>query len=922
MRIALISLLTLSTAVACSDTERPLVTAPESLTLDVDELSFGAVFVGGHFIKRVTMKNGGATPANVNATELPPGYSVRPSEFSLAPQETRTLEVVFAPLELGPSSGVIVFRPAIGSATAKLAVDATGAPRAITIDELIDFGELPIGETKTLSVSIRSETDGPLDIQVELGGSDAFVRVRERIDLPPRGEARLELSFAPKLRGSQQGLLTLLLCQGCPRTQVELRGTAQGLSLRASSSPLYFGSVAPGLIRTASVAIVNDGDLPVELAPPELVPDLEDGAFELVGADGFPGRLEVGESASLDLSFAPAALGTRGGRLILRDLQGGEILGVPIDAKGGGPLLELSSTNLDFGARPVGLGLSVTIILANVLEPGTVELVAAGIAGPGAASFVVRTPTLPFGVGALPASLEVHFLPIESGVLPAELVLETNHPEQPFLRIDLVGEGLGPTHCELGLYPMELRFGLVNERGSDRRDLEIHNLGSEPCPLWNFTLGGPDADLFQLAPPPADPLLLAPGQSLRLVVDRFRRPPVADQRLDASVSFHHSRVTTPAQEIAISALPITTVQLVPSPTSLIFEATPVDRASVIVLTLGPLAPSQRPNILGIGLAADSSEAFRLRPDDLAPGSLNAPRQVRVIFAPGALGPYAGEIEIRLAGHDEPLRLPLRGAGVPLCDQGDCGWPTPSCGPIEVDAGAPLPLSASGFSACSWRITQGASASRLVSGRVTSCESTFEPWLVGDYEFESLLEWENGRAAICRSPVHANPPPGLWVESVSTNEGSASPRLEILHSAIGDPHMKMAWMLACSATGGSLWPSICEWDLPGVEDNPEGVATRFDGPSLMGIESPSLSQPYYLGVQRSSTGLSPEQVSVRLYCGGALVEEDLLSFDEPQQFQFWGSVDFDSPSDCNFVEDGTRWSPHRFCLPEDPFCPPP
>ncbi|HEY0839670.1 MAG TPA: choice-of-anchor D domain-containing protein, partial [Vulgatibacter sp.] len=248
MRTLVFAAAALVSSFACTSSEPKIISAPEALTIDRSELSFGAIFVGGHFVDRVQVQNLGPTTVEVVAETIPQGFTVSPSVFRLDPQQVTTVEVAFRPTALGPVAGRIAFRPGTSRKNGtELRVSGEGIPRAVRVETSLDFGDVRIGEEQTLPLVITSETDAPLEVSL-LHAGDIPVRFdREGFVLAPRGTETLQITFAPRVRSPASTSLILGLCSGCPTTEVSLVGNGLGVLLTASPSPLGFGGVAPGL---------------------------------------------------------------------------------------------------------------------------------------------------------------------------------------------------------------------------------------------------------------------------------------------------------------------------------------------------------------------------------------------------------------------------------------------------------------------------------------------------------------------------------------------------------------------------------------------------------------------------------------------------------------------------------------------------
>lgn len=138
--------------------------------------------------------------------------------------------------------------------------------------ELIDFGEVPLGEL--FNGLARCENDGrePLSFKARIlsgshaSASDAFIFAE---DPPPEldagSAAELKLQFAPRRPGSYEASMQLLLGGRQVKTLV-LRGVCSKPTWKVSSTALDFGPLSPSRRPTKVVEVRNPGSIAVHIA--------------------------------------------------------------------------------------------------------------------------------------------------------------------------------------------------------------------------------------------------------------------------------------------------------------------------------------------------------------------------------------------------------------------------------------------------------------------------------------------------------------------------------------------------------------------------------------------------------------------------------------------------------------------------------
>jgi len=735
-------------AVACGSADPKIVARPEPLSVEPAELTYGAIFVGAHYVKRVRVKNLATdVPVTVGTENLPLGFSVSPLTFTLAPQEEITIEVTFRPFEVRPFEGTISFGSVSGRASVALQVNGRGIPQALDVDTHLDFGDVKVGEAATLPLTLSSQTDAPLDVSIRNPIDRAITVDPTFVELAPRTTETIYVTFKPFARGHATKSYLLDFCEGCPPTTIEVEGHGVARTLLSTPSLIGFDDVALGLTRSQRVRISNVGDFDATIASISVMGD----GFAFDATD-FPDFLAVGESASMEVSFTAPDFGSFGGTLRI-DGEGGErLLDAPMVGSTGGPFLASTPASISFGTHVLGRETPVVQVrLENVLEPGEIELVEAWIEGPGAEAFQA----LFSGPASIQPSVRIPvvFAPIRGGTFEAELVMRTTFAEQPQVRIPITGTALEPVACTLEA-PDTVRFGLVDGAAQNRLPLVVKNTGTAPCPMWNFVVAGADTSSMAIGLPAVDPLVLEPGQELRLSVELAKTAP-RNRLLQAALLFEHSRIGGSQASVVATAWVVDGLPVVPGVAW--FEPTPVDRASMGRVIVPQAFGSVHPRVML------PSAAFRLFPGQATEIRTAADANVGIVFEPMEEGPYDAELLAYFTAIPEPVIVRLRGEGAAACGSGPCEWPTTTCvasvdptmwNRVRFETGAPDDAS------CTWRMT----SSRGLNWTLPR-DCAFEEVLpqAGHYWVEAIAVDSNGRADRCRvdlevSPVVAAPGP--------------------------------------------------------------------------------------------------------------------------------------------------------------------
>ena len=212
----------------------------------------------------------------------------------------------------------------------------------------LDFGEVQGQETRTLSLVNRIEDCGTLRVsEIRVEGDSFALESGSPTTLEPQESVELTVRFDPAQAGPSQGSLVILSNDPFyPELTVPLSGTLATLDLVLDPSVLHFQETLVLCESTAGLSVENVGADPVSVLALTL-PEPFSLDTEL------PLSLEAGESATLDLRFAPLSKGVYGGTLTLES-QAGKLSAELSASAALGESLEEES--LATGARSAPLG--------------------------------------------------------------------------------------------------------------------------------------------------------------------------------------------------------------------------------------------------------------------------------------------------------------------------------------------------------------------------------------------------------------------------------------------------------------------------------------------------------------------------------------------------------------------------------------
>lgn len=572
----------------------------------VAEYDFGVVVVGDSRPLTMTIRNVGEGPVKLLSAQWLEGDAisispqpVAPAPFAVDFEETelsaageRSFRLWFAPPE---AKGAHLARVALSvegaapdAAPLVFVLKAQSQRATCAVPAVLDFGAVPVGETVVLSLQTENVTDQPVTAFIgDRAGADpaafglTMASPRGEVRVEPGASVRAEVTFSPTELRRYQATIQVKAPGPCPVVEVRLRGTGTDEAFSWRPAELDFGFVNPGRTAQKAVVFVNPSNVPVTLT--ELT--LSDPAFRReVAAGEDPTRFVVpgaGNVSLLPITCAPTTSGARLGTLRfktgLRRTPEGQ---VTLKCTGGGPQVRVTPTMLNFGRVPAVAGSTLfstrTLRVENVgSRPmpanalGNLHLgkVAAGggvgvppyievIAGAGTTADEIAVTVdarydsrvgLEATAGRNFTTFEVKLTPKTAGSKAAQLVVHSNDPTEPEVRVPLVAEAVAAPPCAYQLQPAQLDFGLSTAM---QRELSfsVKNLGvsaPEICFLTGLGLEATGDPAYSLPDGPISERELLPQEVVTVRV-RFTAPVAPQSTLTSFLSAVQFAISAPA----------------------------------------------------------------------------------------------------------------------------------------------------------------------------------------------------------------------------------------------------------------------------------------------------------------------------------------------------------------------------------------
>lgn len=477
------------------------------LSASPTSLSFGSVAIGNNPTQQVAVTNTGNAAVQISKiTPSGAGFAVSglTAPATLNPSDTATLSVSFTPAATGSVTGSIVITSNANGSPLTIALSGTGAQAGLNVAPTsFNFGSVVEGQTKSQSFTITNTGSAALTIaQMSANGTDFSISgLNTPATIDAGKTATFTALFAPTASGSLAG--SVLISSNAPNSPnaVALSGTGVAATLTLSANPtsVSFTGINVGSSTSKSVTIANTGN--TSLTVSQVSVNAKD--FTETGIST-PLSLNAGQSAAMNISFAPTASEQISGNITVTSSQGATAV-VPVSGSGVQAALTVTPSSVSFGNVTVGSPISQTIQLTN---SGTGVLTVSQVSAAGA-GFSTSAMTLPASLNPNQSTtFNVQFSPAAAGSASGSVSVGSNAPNSPAV-IGLSGTGIAAT-LTLSVSSTSLSFGSVNTGSSATQNVTVTNTGNANVTVSGITAAGTGFSLSA----PGIPATLTPAQSL------------------------------------------------------------------------------------------------------------------------------------------------------------------------------------------------------------------------------------------------------------------------------------------------------------------------------------------------------------------------------------------------------------------------
>jgi len=621
--------------------------------LNPTAINFGKVSVGKPATQTVSVSNAGTVAINITqATFSNTQFSLAGTSLPMAlgVGQSGTFAVAVDPTAAGNVTGTVTVTGDAGSppVVASLAATAVAAtqPQLSVTPTSIDFGTVSNGLKGTANLALNNLGSADLTISMITLTGTAFgiSGITTPKTISAGQSAQATVTFSPTTAGAASGSIAIVSNDPTnPTLNIPLSGTGSAAptgQLSASPTSLSFGSVAIGSSPTQQVTLTNTGNAVVQIS--NISPS---GAGFAVSGLTAPATLNPSQTATLTVSFAPAAVGSVTGSVVVTSNANGSPLTIALSGTGAQAGLSVTPASFNFGSVVEGQTKSQSFAVANT---GTATLTISQIAANGS-GFSISGLNAPATIAAgQSTTFNALFAPTAAGSLSGSVVISSNAPNSPNA-VALSGTGVAAS-ATLSANPTSVSFTGINVGSSSSKTVTITNSGNTSLTISQVTVNAKDFTESGIS----TPLTLSAGQN---VVMNVSFTPTASEQISGNITVATSQGTSAVVPVSGGGVQAA-LTIIPSSVSFGNVSVGSPNSQTVQLT------DSGTGVLTISQVSASGTGFSTSALSL-PLSLNPSQSTtfNVQFAPASAGSVTGSVSVVSNAPNSPAAIPLTGTGV-------------------------------------------------------------------------------------------------------------------------------------------------------------------------------------------------------------------------------------------------------------------
>ncbi len=427
------------------------------------------------------------------------------------------------------------------------------------------------------------------------------------------------------------------------------------LDPRASLSPtsLTFGSQSVGTISAAqTVTLSSNGTAPLHITGISASGDFAE-------TDNCGKGVAAGSICTFNVTFTPAASGTRTGTLTINDNAGGSPQTVSLSGtatSAGGPVVSLSTSSLSFGSQSLGATSAPQNFTLTNTGSSPLSITGIGTTGSNPGDFAQTNDCGTSVAAGASCTFTVTFTPTASGNRSATLNIFDNAGGSP-QHVSLAGTGIGPMAT---LNPTNLSFGNQSVgTTSGAKGTQLKNTGNSTLTISSIAISGTNAaDFAQTNNCPGS---LAPGAQCNISVNFS---PTDFGTRTASLTISDDALNAP-QTVGLtgSGTSASTTKVTLSPNKILFGNQQIGSTSAAQTTTLQNTGHSTLVITNVAIAGPNPGDFAQTNNCGVTVAAGASCAFAVTFTPTASGNRSATLNITDNAGGSPQHVSLAGTGI-------------------------------------------------------------------------------------------------------------------------------------------------------------------------------------------------------------------------------------------------------------------
>jgi hypothetical protein len=442
----------------CADVQTPVFTVTQPV-IDVTpaSLGFGSVRAGQAKDLQLTVRNTGSATLTVSSiTSSNAQFSVNSptGSFNVAAGASAIVSVRFAPNSSGAKTGTLSINsndPSRGRVD--VAMTGTGlAPVIEVAPPSLNFGNVGVGESLSLRLTVRNTGNAPLNISSITSSDSQFTisLLTTSFALPANTSVNISVRFAPTSAGAKTGTLSINSNDPTrPRVDAPMTGTGLAPVIDVAPGALNFGQVQLAQAKDLVLTIRNTGGASLKISS-ITSSNAQFGFTQFIEKPSNAPRnlpLSIAPNTSVEVtvrfrpSFVAASIGALTGALTINcNDPSRPRVDVPLSGTGLGPLITAPSS-LSFGGLTVCLATPNT---ANLTLTNTGNAPLTIFSAYADNSMFALTPRPAFPLTVQPGAgvtFTLSFYTRSTGSQSGRLIVSSNAVNNPGLNVSLSGVG-------------------------------------------------------------------------------------------------------------------------------------------------------------------------------------------------------------------------------------------------------------------------------------------------------------------------------------------------------------------------------------------------------------------------------------------------------------------------------------------------